>query len=62
MTSSNCWFWSINSQKPEDMPLVSHWIRDVLSNLKPEGSEKKFVKVWRSFLTLFDKPSTQVYE
>ena len=50
-------------------PLVSHWIRDMLSNLKLEkirytlqGSEKKFLKVWKPFLTFFDKPSTQVQE
>lgn len=50
-------------------PSVSHWIRDVLFNLKLEkiwytlrGSEKKFIQVWRSFLTFFDKPSTQIQE
>ncbi len=42
-------------------PSVSHWIRDVLSNLKLEkirytlrGSEDKFFKVWRLFLIFFD--------
>ena len=50
-------------------PSFSHLIRDVLSNLKIEkirytlrGSEKKFLKVRRPFLTFFDKPSTQVQE
>ncbi len=50
-------------------PSVSHWIRDVLSNLKLEkirytlrGSEDKFFKVWRPFLIFFDKSTIQVQE
>ncbi len=50
-------------------PSFSHWIREVLFNLRLEkirytirGSEKKFSEVWRSFQTFFDKPSTQVQE
>lgn len=49
-------------------PSVTHWIREVVSNLRLErirytirGSEQKFVKVWKPFLTFFDKSTTQVY-
>ncbi len=50
-------------------PSFSHWIREVLFNLRLEkirytirGSEKIFSEVWRSFQTFFDKPSSQVQE
>lgn len=50
-------------------PTVSHWIKDVLFNLKLEkircvmrGSEKKFYETWKVFFTFFDQPSTQVQE
>lgn len=50
-------------------PSISHWIRDVIVNLKLEkirctlhGSEKKFNETWRSFLTFFSEPSTLLQE
>lgn len=54
--------------KDSEPPSVAQWIREVMSNLKLEKirytiwkSENKFTKVWKPFLTFFDKPNTQVY-
>ena len=46
-------------------PTFTHWLRDVLLNLRLEkirctlhGSRDKFLKIWRPFLEFFDQPTT----
>ena len=50
-------------------PTTTHWIRDVLLNLKLEkirytirGSRSKFMQTWKPFFLFFDKPTTCLQE